>query len=92
MNKNLGNMRNIITMILSLIVVNLLNGQSCNNKSYNLLIGTYTTSSESDGIYVHDFDSQTGNTKFKSKIARVENPSYLDISRDGKHLYNPVKD
>jgi 6-phosphogluconolactonase len=87
MNKNPGNIRILITMILSLIVVNLVHGQGSNSKSYNLLIGTYTTSPESDGLYVYDFDSQTGDTKFKSKIAGVENPSYLDISRDGKHLY-----
>jgi hypothetical protein len=27
------------------------------------LIGTYTASPESDGLYVYDFDSQTGNAK-----------------------------
>jgi 6-phosphogluconolactonase len=86
MNKNLGNMRILITIILSLIVVNLAHSQGSNNNSYILIIGTYT-SPESDGLYVYDFDSQTGNAKFKSKIAGVENPSYLDISRDGKHLY-----
>jgi 6-phosphogluconolactonase len=87
MNKNFVTIRSLITMILSIFLVNLVHGQGSNNKSYNLLIGTYTTSPESDGLYVYDFDSQTGNTKFKSKIAGVENPSYLDISQDGKHLF-----
>jgi 6-phosphogluconolactonase len=87
MKRNFGNISTLITIILSLIVVNQAHGQGSNNKSYNLLIGTYTTSPESDGLYVYDFDCQTGSTKFKSKIAGVENPSYLDISRDGKYLY-----
>jgi 6-phosphogluconolactonase len=86
MNKNPGNMKALITMILLLIVVNLAHSQGSNNNSFILVIGTYS-SPESDGLYVYDFDSQTGNAKFKSKIAGVENPSYLDISRDGKHLY-----
>ena len=88
MNRNFENIRTLFTVILSLTsVVNLVQGQGSNNKSCNLLIGTYTTSPESDGLYFYDFDTQTGDTKFKSKIAGVENPSYLDISRDGKHLY-----
>jgi 6-phosphogluconolactonase len=81
-------MRTPIALILILGFVNLLHGQGNNNKSYNLIIGTYTSSIENDGLYVYDFDSQTGNIKLKSKTPGVENPSYFDISRDGKHLYS----
>ena len=87
MNKNIGIGRIFIMLILSITMVNLVPGQGNNNKSYNLVIGTYTSSSESDGLYVYDFDCQTGLVKLKSKKAGIENPSYLDISRDGKHLY-----
>ncbi len=79
-------MKTLLTGILLLTVVNLAHSQS-NNNSFVLIIGTYTASPESDGLYVYDFDSQSGIAKFKSKIAGVENPSYLDISRDGKYLY-----
>ncbi len=87
MNINIGIRRILIVLILSLTLADMVHGQDSNNKSYNLLIGTYTTSSESNGLYVYDFNSQTGHTKLKSKMTGVENPSYLDISRDGRYIY-----
>ena len=38
-------------------------------QSYNLLIGSYTRSVNDDGIYVYDFNSQTGDFKLKSKTS-----------------------
>jgi 6-phosphogluconolactonase len=63
------------------------------NTTYKLLIGTYTSAANSEGIFCYDFDSQTGEFNLKSKISGVENPSYLAISRDGKYIYavNEVK-
>ena len=55
---------------------------------FNLLIGTYTSSGKSEGIYVYNFNSQTGEFSYKSKAAGVENPSYLAISHDKKHVYS----
>lgn len=81
-------MKTIIALILVICFVNLVHGQSNNSKKYNLLIGTYTSPSKSDGIFVYDFDSQTGDFNFKSKVAGEENPSYLAISLDGKHVYS----
>lgn len=80
-------MRTTMALIIVICFFNLVQGQTNNNKTYNLLIGTYTTSIESDGIFVYDFNTQTGDFKLKSKIAGVENPSYLAVSRDGKHVY-----
>jgi len=65
----------------------MLQGQNQKSNIYNLLIGTYTTSSTSDGIYCYSFDTQTGNVILKSAISGVENPSYLAVSRDGNHVY-----
>jgi 6-phosphogluconolactonase len=81
-------MRTTIALIFVLCFANLVHGQSNKVKTYNLLIGSYTSSAESDGINVYDFDSQTGTSKLKSKISGVENPSYLTISRDGKFVYS----
>lgn len=53
----------------------------------NLLIGTYTKNGKSEGIYVYEFDSQTGKATYKNKASGVSNPSYLDISKDGKFVY-----
>ncbi len=50
-----------------------------------LLIGTYTMGL-SDGIYVYKFNTLTGESEYISMVA-VENPSYLDLSKDGKYIY-----
>ncbi|WP_165026000.1 MULTISPECIES: lactonase family protein [unclassified Dysgonomonas] len=53
--------------------------------SMYLLVGTYT-SGESDGIYVYQFDTISGYSKYVS-MAKVDNPSYLAISKDEKFVY-----
>lgn len=53
--------------------------------SMYLLVGTYTTS-ESDGIYVYQFDTINGFSKYKS-VAKVENPSYLAVSNNEQYVY-----
>ncbi|WP_026896933.1 lactonase family protein [Daejeonella oryzae] len=55
--------------------------------SYNLLIGTYTTTGKSEGIYIYHFNSHTGEFKFKSLAKGVENPSYLCISENQNYVY-----
>ena len=61
--------------------------QAQENK-FNLLIGTYTNSCESKGIYVYEFDSNTGNFNFKNASENVVNPSYLTVSSDNKFVYS----
>lgn len=58
------------------------------NASYDLLIGTYTGSSGSKGIYVYNFNSKTGEFSYKSEIDGVKNPSYLVISRNNRYVYS----
>ncbi|MEP7280296.1 MAG: lactonase family protein [Bacteroidota bacterium] len=53
-------------------------------KSY-LLIGTYT-GGKSEGIYVYDFNSLTGDAVYRSKI-KAPNPSYLTVSPNEQHVY-----
>lgn len=55
-------------------------------QSYNLLIGTYTKG-KSEGIYVYNFNQQTGEATLKSKTTGVINPSYLAVSNDKKSVY-----
>lgn len=50
-----------------------------------LLIGTYTLGL-SEGVYLYTFDILTGNSKYVSMV-KVDNPSYLEITQDGKHIY-----
>jgi len=77
-------MKNRVFFIVALCFINLVHGQS---KKFNLLIGTFISTSNCDGIYVYDFDSQTGDFNYKSKVAG-ENPRYLAISRDGNNMYS----
>jgi len=56
------------------------------DNTMNLLIGTYTHTGKSEGIYVYTFDLQTGKLNYKNKVA-TENPSFLTISPDRKFVY-----
>jgi 6-phosphogluconolactonase len=53
---------------------------------YDLLIGTYTGSGKSEGIYVYRFDTGSGElTRIAS--AQTVNPSYLVVSSDRNYVY-----
>lgn len=51
-----------------------------------LLVGTYTMG-DSEGVYVYKFDTISGNAQFCSS-QKVDNPSYLTISKNGKFIYS----
>ena len=53
-----------------------------------LLIGTYTNSCDSKGIYVYDFDTNTGDFVFKYATEKVINPSFLSLSKDQRIIYS----
>ncbi len=55
-----------------------------------LFIGTYTNG-QSKGIYVYRFNTTTGAATEVSTI-KSQNPSYLCLSPDGKHLYATNED
>jgi 6-phosphogluconolactonase len=61
--------------------------QAQNGKFY-LLVGTYTNGCESKGIYVYEFDSNTGDFSFKNASENTVNPSYLTVSDDNKFVYS----
>lgn len=54
----------------------------------NLLIGTYTNSCKSDGIYVYDFNIETAESKLKKSTEKNTNPSYVTVSGDHNFLYS----
>ena len=78
-------MKKIYTILLSIFALATIQAQK--NK-HNLLIGTYTNSCESKGIYVYDFDSNTGNFNFKNATENVVNPSYLTVSKENNYVYS----
>jgi 6-phosphogluconolactonase len=55
-------------------------------KTYDLLIGTYTTG-KSKGIYVYRFYAETGKLAYLNEIDGVDNPSYLCVSANNKFVY-----
>jgi 6-phosphogluconolactonase len=52
-----------------------------------LLIGTYTKTGKSEGIYVYEFDTATGKAAYRNKATGVENPSYLAIAKGSQFVY-----
>lgn len=58
------------------------------DKIYNLIIGTYTNSCESKGIYVYDFSVDTGDFSLKANTENVINPSYLTVSQGNDFVYS----
>jgi 6-phosphogluconolactonase len=80
-------MKILITLIISVCLFTLVRGQKNETKTYNLLVGTYS-SVQNDGIFDYNFNTLTGDFELKSKLAGVENPSYLTVSHDGKHVYS----
>lgn len=61
----------------------------CKSKDmkYYMIAGTYT-SSGSKGIYVYDFDSETGKMTEVSTQSDITNPSYLTVSGDNIYAVN----
>jgi 6-phosphogluconolactonase len=67
-----------------LLMASPLIGLSQNDEHY-LLVGTYT-SPKSEGIYVYQFNSTTGNVSPVSKVG-AGNPSYLAVSPDQSFVF-----
>lgn len=53
----------------------------------SLFVGTYTQNSESEGIYLLNFNTETGELKQAGITNFSENPSYLAIHPNGKWIY-----
>jgi len=61
---------------------------SAQKNNYRLLIGTYTNTGKSQGIYSYEIDMQKGVFTQKSVTTGVTNPSYLAITPDKKFVYS----
>jgi len=58
------------------------------NKVYHLLVGTYTNTGKSEGIYSYDLNMKTADFKQKSVVKGVSNPSYLSIADNKQFVYS----
>jgi 6-phosphogluconolactonase len=57
-------------------------------KHYNLLVGTYTNSCQSEGIYIYNFNTENGTILPKGFSGKTINPSYLTTSADNRKIYS----
>lgn len=78
-------MKKIFTILLFNLA--LITIQAQENK-FNLIVGTYTNTCDSNGIYVYEFDSNTGDFNFKNETDKTINPSFLSVSDDNKFIYS----
>ncbi len=63
-------------------------GQLLAQKStaYKILVGTYTKKT-SEGVYYVSIDKKTLSSTIVSHSDKIDNPSFLEISKDKKHIY-----
>jgi 6-phosphogluconolactonase len=54
---------------------------------YLVFVGTYTTKTESKGIYAFEFDADTGKLTSKGVSAETPDPSWIVVHPNGKFLY-----
>lgn len=85
-NKNHLTMKKIL-LVVCLLFPGLMNAQTKPGKTYNLLVGTYTTG-KSEGIYVYHFDTQTGKITYQDKVTGINNPSYIAVANNNKFVYS----
>jgi 6-phosphogluconolactonase len=57
------------------------------NLKYLVFVGTYTTKTESQGIYSFDFDADTGKLTPKGVAAETPDPSWVVVHSGGKYAY-----
>jgi len=57
------------------------------NRKYLVFAGTYTTKTESKGIYSFEFDTDTGKLTSKGLAVETPDPSWVVVSASGKYAY-----
>jgi len=57
-------------------------------QNYHLLVGTYTNTGKSQGIYSYDLNKRTGVVTQKSVATGFSNPSFLCVTPDKKFVYS----
>src|SRR6185503_8369802 len=77
--------RSILVLLILSLILNL-NLSAQQSKEKFLIIGTYTSGPDDDGIYVYKFNTETGDHSFVSSV-KTSNPSFLAISPDQKFVY-----
>lgn len=75
-----------ILSVMALVSCTMSNEQQDQIQNLRLYVGTYTDG-DSEGIYSLSFDPATGLLDSQRLEAKIPNPSFLTVSRDGHFLY-----
>ncbi|MFC5683986.1 lactonase family protein [Flavobacterium sp. MAHUQ-51] len=78
--------------ILIVLVVLFCFGLQAQQNKFNLLIGTYTKGCDSKGIYVYDFNAETGGFQLRSSTESIVNPSFITLSQKNDFVYSVNED
>ena len=74
-----------LRLVTALFLISMIS-QSLHAEKFHVYIGTYT-GAKSKGIYLSEFDSETGELSSARLVAEVKNPSFLAIHPGGENLY-----
>lgn len=72
---------------LLLLLITTITSMQAQKNILNLIVGTYTNSCSSRGIYVYEFNTKKAQIRLKKSSDSIVNPSYVSLSDDGKFLY-----
>ncbi len=62
-------------------------GRPAASHSYLAFVGTYTSKTDSKGIYAYEFDADAGKLSLKGVAAATPDPSFVVIHPNGKYAY-----
>jgi len=77
-------MKKVYSLLLLITTVATIQAQK---NIHNLIVGTYTNSCSSRGIYVYEFNSDKAQIRLKKSSDSISSPSYVSLSKDGKFIY-----
>lgn len=57
----------------------------------NMLVGTFTEGSTSQGVYLYQFNQKTGLASKTAVLGKIDQPTYVTTSDNGKYIYTVVE-
>lgn len=72
---------------LFLLLISAVASMQAQKNLINLLVGTYTNTCYSKGIYTYEFDTNNAQMRLKKSSDSIVNPSYLSLSKDNRFVY-----
>ncbi len=74
-----------------ILLLILCNGCTENSTKTLLFIGSFTEGVASEGIYVYELDTESGDLSLLNTAKKMINPSFLKIAPNGKYLYSVLE-